>query len=61
MKTDNKDCFNMKTYTNIKEFMRFVMNAEEEITIRKNQAFNEQGKLIAEYEQTNTKTITASN
>ena len=50
----------MKTYTNIKDFMRFVMNAEEKLMIRKNQAFNEQGKLIAEYEQTNSKTNTAS-
>ena len=50
----------MKTFTNIKDFMRYIMNAEEKFTIRKNQAFNEQGKLIAEYEQTNSKTNTAS-
>lgn len=48
----------MKTYNNIKDFMRFVMNAEKEITIRKNQAFNDNGIIIAEYEQINSKTTT---
>lgn len=49
MKTDNKDCFNMKTFTNIKDFMRYIMNAEEKLTIRKNQAINKNGVIIAEY------------
>ena len=48
----------MKTYNNIKDFMRFVMNEEEKLTIRKNQAINKQGIIIAEYEQTNSKTTT---
>ena len=48
----------MKTYNNIKDFMRYIMNAEEKLTIRKNKAFNDNGKIIAEYEQTNSQTTT---
>ena len=39
----------MKTFTNIKDFMRFIMNAEEEITIRHNKAYDKNNQIIAEY------------
>lgn len=39
--------------------MRFVMNAEQEVTIRHNKAYDSNNEIIAAYE-TNTKTITES-
>jgi hypothetical protein len=50
----------MKTYTNIKDFMRFVMNEEQEITIKHNKAYDSNNEIIAAYE-TNTQAITESN
>lgn len=41
----------MKNCTNIKDFMRFVMNAEQEVTIRHNKAYDSNNEIIARYDK----------
>lgn len=42
----------MKTFTNIKEVMRYINSAEQEIIVRKNKLYSIDGELIAVYQNT---------